>query len=67
MTRALRKATMLRSRLQNKHNKSRTAESWNRVRKQGNRCVKLFRQAKKTTTVSWISIWSPIIGNSGKQ
>ena len=47
MTRALRKAIMLRSRLRNKHNKSRTAENWNNYRKQRNRCVKLFRQAKK--------------------
>ena len=47
MTRALRKAIMLRSRLRNKHNKSRTAENWNNFRKQRNRCVKLFRQAKK--------------------
>ena len=47
MTRALCKAIMLRSRLRNKHNKSRTAENWNNFRKQRNRCVKLFRQAKK--------------------
>ena len=47
MTRALRKAVMLRSRLKNKHSNSRTVENWNNFRKQRNRCVKLFRQAKK--------------------
>ena len=47
MTRALRKAVMLRSRLKNKHNNSRTVENWNNFRKQRNRCVKLFRQAKR--------------------
>ena len=47
MTRALRKAIMLRSRLKNKHNNSRTVENWNNFRKQRNRCVKLFRQAKR--------------------
>ena len=47
ITRALRKAIVLRSRLRNRHNKSRTAENWNSFRKQRNRCVKFFRQAKK--------------------
>ena len=32
MTRALRKATMLRSRLRNKYNEDRTAENWNKQR-----------------------------------
>ena len=47
MTRALRKATMLRSRLCNKYNEERTAENWNNFRKQRNSCVKLFRKEKR--------------------
>ena len=47
MTRALRKATMLLSRLRNKYNEDRTAENWNNFRKQRNSCVKLFRKEKK--------------------
>ena len=47
MTRALRKATMLRSRLHNKYNEERTAESWNNFRKQRNYCVKLFQKEKR--------------------
>ena len=47
MTRALRKATMLRSRLRNKYNEDRTAENWNKFRKQRNSCVKLFRKEKR--------------------
>ena len=47
MTRALRKATMLRSRLRNKYNEDRTAENWNKLRKQRNSCVKLFRKEKR--------------------
>ena len=47
MTRALRKATMLRSRLRNKFNENRTAENWNKFRKQRNSCVKLFRKEKR--------------------
>ena len=48
MTRALRKATMLRSRLRNKYNEDRTAENWNNFRKQRNSCVKLFQKEKRT-------------------
>ena len=47
MTRALRKATMLRSRLRNKYNEDRTAKNWNKFRKQRNSCVKLFRKEKR--------------------
>ena len=47
MTRALRKATMLRSRLRNKFNEDRTAENWNNFREQRNSCVKLFRKEKR--------------------
>ena len=47
MTRALRKATMLRSRLRNKFNEDRTAENWNNFRKQRNSCIKLFRKEKR--------------------
>ena len=42
MTCALRKATMLRSRLRNKYNEDRTVENWNNFRRQRNSCVKLF-------------------------
>ena len=47
MTRALRKAIMLRSRLRNKYNEDQTAENWNKFRKQRNSCVKLFRKEKR--------------------
>ena len=47
MTRAQRKATMLRSRLRNKYNEDRTAENWNRFRKQRNSCVEIFRKEKR--------------------
>ena len=47
MTRVLRKATMLRSRLRNKYNEDRTAKNWNNFRKQRNSCVKLFRKEKR--------------------
>ena len=47
MTRALRKAVMLRSRLRNRYNKNQTVENWNKFRKQRNSCVKLFRREKR--------------------
>ena len=47
MTPAVRKATMLRSRLRNKYNEDRAAENWNNFRKQRNSCVKLFRKEKR--------------------
>ena len=47
MTRALRKASMLRSRIRNKYNEDRTAENWKNFRKQRNSCVKLFRIEKR--------------------
>ena len=47
MNRALRKATMLRSRLKNRYNKSPTVEHWEAFRKQRNLCVKLFRTEKR--------------------
>ena len=47
MTRALRKATMLRSRLRNKYNEERPAENWNNFRKERNSCFKLFRKEKR--------------------
>ena len=40
MNRVLPKATMLRSRLKNRYNKSRTAEHWEAFRRQRNLCVK---------------------------
>ena len=42
--RALRKATMLRSRLKNRYSKSRTAEHWEAFRRQRTLCVRLFRK-----------------------
>ena len=47
MTRALRKATMLRARLRNKYNEDRTVQNWSNFRKQRNSCVKLFREEKR--------------------
>ena len=47
MTRALRKAVMLRSRLRNRYNKDQTVENWNKFRKHRNSCVKLFRREKR--------------------
>ena len=47
MNRALRKPTMLRSRLKNRYNKGRTAEHWEAFRRQRNLCVKLFRKEKR--------------------
>ena len=47
MTRVLRKAVMLRSRLRNRYNKNQTVENWNKFRKQRNSCVKLFRREKR--------------------
>ena len=47
MTRALRKAVMLRTRLRNRYNKDQTVENWNKFRKHRNSCVKLFRREKR--------------------
>ena len=47
MNRVLRKATMLRSRLKNRYDESRTAEHWEAFRRQRNLCVKLFRKEKR--------------------
>ena len=47
MTRALRKAVMLRSRLRNRYNKNQTIENWNEFRKHRNSCVKLLRREKR--------------------
>ena len=47
MNRVLRKATMLRSRLKNRYNKSRTVEHLEAFRRQHNLCVKLFRTEKR--------------------
>ena len=52
MNRALRKATMLRSRLQNRYNNSPTVELWEAFRKQRSLCVKLFRTEKETFSKS---------------
>ena len=47
MNRVLRKATMLRARLKNRYNKTRTAEHWEAFRRQRNLCVKSFTKGKK--------------------
>ena len=47
MTKALRKAVMLRTRLRNKYNQNRIAEDWNNFHRQRNLCIKLFRTEKK--------------------
>ena len=47
MTKSLRKAIMLRSRLKNNLNKQRSDENWNNYKKQRNFCVKLLRQTKE--------------------
>ena len=46
MTKALRKAIMLRTRLRNMYNKCKTQEKWNAFKKQRNKCTKILRKAK---------------------
>ena len=46
MTKALRKAIMLRTRLRKMYNKCKTQEKWNAFKKQRNKCVKILRKAK---------------------
>ena len=46
-SKALRKAIMVRSKLKNKYNKSRTGENWDSYKKQTNFCVNLLRKTKK--------------------
>ena len=46
MTKSLRKAIVLRSRLKNNFNKKRSYENWDNFKKQRNFCVKLLRQTK---------------------
>ena len=47
MTKSLRKAIMLRSRLKHNLNKRRSDENWNNYTKQRNFCVKQLRQTKE--------------------
>ena len=47
MTKSLRKAIMLRSRLKNNFSKQMSVEKWENYKKQRNFYVKLFRQAKE--------------------
>ena len=47
MSKALRKAIMVRSKLKNKYNKNRTEENWDSYKKQRNFCVNLLRKTKK--------------------
>ena len=47
MSKALRKAVMVRSKLKNKYNKNRTGENWDTYKKQRNFCVNLLRKTKK--------------------
>ena len=47
ITKALRKAIMVRSKLKNKYNKIRTEENWDSYQKQRNFCVNLLRKTEK--------------------
>ena len=47
MTKSLRKAIMLKSRLENNFKKQRSDENWDTYKKQRNFCVKLLRQTKE--------------------
>ena len=47
MSKALRKAIMVRSKLKNKYNINRTEENWDSYKKQRNFCVNLLRKTKK--------------------
>ena len=47
MTKSLRKAIMLKSRLENNFNKQRSDENWDTYKKQRNFCVKVLRQTKE--------------------
>ena len=47
MTKSLRKAIMLKSRLENNFNKRRSDENWDTYKKQRNFCVKVLRQTKE--------------------
>ena len=47
MTKALRKAIMIRSRLKNRFNKTRSDENWSIYKTQRNFCTKLLRKTKK--------------------
>ena len=47
MTKFLRKAKVLRSRLKSNFNKKRADENWDNYKKQRNSCVKLLRQTKE--------------------
>ena len=47
MTKSLRKAVTIRSRLKNNFSKKRSNENWGNYKKQRNFCVKLLRQTKE--------------------
>ena len=47
MSKALRIANIVRSKLKNKYNKNRTGKNWNNYKKQRNFCVILLRKTKK--------------------
>ena len=66
MTKSLRKAIMLRSRLKNNFNKQRSDENWDNYKKQRNFCVKLRRQAKEKYLVMLMSKVFLTTKNSGK-
>ena len=48
MTKTLRKAIMLRSKLKNKHNKTRSTENWDNYKQQRNFCVNLLLNTKRS-------------------
>ena len=77
MNRVLRKATVLRSRLKNRYNKSRSAEDWEAFRRQRNLYVKSFRKEKrnfyKTLNISDVpdnkKFWKtvkPVLSDKGR-
>ena len=51
MSKALRKAIMVRSKLKNMYDKNRTGENWNRYKRQRDFCVSLLRKTKTTTSM----------------
>ena len=52
MSKALRKAIMVRSKPKNKYNKNRPEENWDSYEKQRNFCVNLLRKTKRTTLMT---------------
>ena len=51
MTKALRKAIMLRTQVRNRLNKHNNLENWKAFKMQRNKCAKILRQAKASTLI----------------